>query len=215
MKKLSVGSRQIDAVKWVHQDKIGYIFPEATTINIANQTESGRWSDITDQKNISTEIVKEDVFSLWFDHGERPQNGTYQYIVVPDVTQEELRSTSADNRGINIISNTADLQAVWHKKHQICQLAFYRAGEISLPNGTNVSLDSQGMAMLQMEGKRIANLTVADPSRKLSKIHLTVSGSYSSGENFSAFPDAGTNSTLLIIDLPEGVYAGKSVTIKL
>ena len=105
IKKLPNGNRALDDVKWVYQDKIGYIFPEPATINLSNQIEQGRWSDITDQKNISREIVSERVFMLWFDHGNRPSNASYQYIVVPDVSEQELKETSSNNRNIEIISN--------------------------------------------------------------------------------------------------------------
>ena len=88
VKKLPIGNRELNNVNWVHQDKIGYIFPDPTTINLSNQAEEGRWSDITDQKNISEEIVSEEVFMLWFNHGNRPNNASYQYIVAPDVSEQ-------------------------------------------------------------------------------------------------------------------------------
>jgi len=44
-----------------------------------------------------------DVFKLWFDHGKSPDSASYQYIVVPDVGQQELVQTSWDNRRIEII----------------------------------------------------------------------------------------------------------------
>jgi chondroitin AC lyase len=70
-KVLKNGNREAENVKWVYQDKVGYIFPKPTTINVSNQTETGRWSDITDQKNISNELVSTDIFKLWFDHGDK------------------------------------------------------------------------------------------------------------------------------------------------
>ncbi|MDX1284470.1 MAG: polysaccharide lyase family 8 super-sandwich domain-containing protein, partial [Draconibacterium sp.] len=48
IKILSNGDRELKSLKWVHHDKVGYIFPEPTTIQLSNQTETGRWSDITD-----------------------------------------------------------------------------------------------------------------------------------------------------------------------
>ncbi len=147
---LPEGNRKLDNVKWVHQDKVGYIFPEPATVMLSNQVEQGRWSDITDQKNISEEIVSEKVFMLWFDHGKRPSNASYQYIVVPDVSEQELKETSGNDRNVEIISNTADLQAVKSNKLGICQLAFYKAGEVEISDGFNFRMDSQGMAMLKM-----------------------------------------------------------------
>jgi chondroitin AC lyase len=210
------GNRKLDNVKWVHQDKVGYIFPEPATVMLSNQVEQGRWSDITDQKNISEEIVSEKVFLLWFDHGKRPSNASYQYIVVPDVSEQELIETSGNNRHVEIISNTADLQAVKSNKLDIYQLAFYRAGEVEISDGFNFRMDSQGMAMIKMRGSRIEELSVADPSRKLSRMLITVSGNYNvSGDGFVALPDINQNKTYFVIDLPQDVYAGKSVTIKL
>ena len=71
------------------------------------------------------------------------------------------------------------------------------------------------MAMLKMKGNRIEELSVSDPSRKLSRILITVPDIYNvSGDNFVAFPDNDHNNTLMIIDLPQGVFAGKSVIVK-
>ncbi len=216
VQKLPSGERVLDGVKWVHQDKIGYIFPENTPVHVSNQVEKGRWSDITDQKNISEEVVSEEVFMLWMDHGSRPQNASYAYIVVPDVEVQELEETASNQRDIEIISNTSDVQAVKHNQLGICQVAFYKAGEVEIATDVKVSMESQGMAMLKMQENSIAELTVADPSRKLNKVLLTVSGIYEvKGNNFVTYPNNSQNNTLIIVDLPQDVYAGKSVTVEL
>ena len=76
-------------------------------------------------------------------------------------------------------------------------------------------MDSQGMAMLKMQGNSIQEMTVADPSRKLSRIFITVSGIYrTSGPDFLAFPDEGQHQTYFVVDLPQGVFTGKSVTLQ-
>lgn len=213
---LENGNRQLDDIKWVHQDRIGYIFPQPTTVNISNQAETGRWSDITDQKNISDELISEDVFMLWFDHGRRPRNASYEYIVVPDVDQSEIMKTSETNRQIEILSNTPELQAVKSNKLGISQMAFYKAGELEISDDLKVKLDSQGMIMLHMDASRIDKMTVADPSRKLSRMLVTVSGVYDSeGADYISYPDEDQNNTTFMIDLPQGVYAGKSFIIPL
>lgn len=224
---LEKGNRVSENVKWIHHDKIGYIFAEPSTINISNKTETGRWSDITDQKNISKELVSEEVFKLWFNHGDKinetdihgkrkmDKSPSYAYIVVPDVSIQELSETSTVNRHIDILSNTPDLQAVKHNKLKIIQLAFYKSGEVEIANGQTFTMNSQGMAMLKMEDNKISTLSVADPSRNLGKIVVTLSGLYfSKGEDFVCIPNQKKKETLVIVNLPQGVYAGKSVTIK-
>jgi chondroitin AC lyase len=213
---LPKGNRVLNNVKWAHQDRIGYIFPDNTPINLSNQAQTGRWSDITAQKNVSDELVSEEVFMLWFDHGRRPRNASYQYIVVPDVDVDELRKTSANNRGIEIISNTSEIQAVKNNKLGISQAVFYKAGEIEISGDLKLRMGSQGMAMVKMQGNRIKQLTVSDPSRKLNNLVLTVCGIYNGkGNNFVAYPNNSQNQTMIVVELPQGHYAGKSMTIEL
>ncbi|GAA4450865.1 polysaccharide lyase 8 family protein [Nibrella saemangeumensis] len=214
-KSVPKGSRTLDKVKWVHHDRIGYIFPQPATVGLSNQTETGRWSDITDQKNISRELVSEEVFALWFNHGNKPTGASYQYIVVPDVSEQQLAESASTNRSIEILANNAEVQAVRHSKLGITQLAFYKAGTMEIEKGVNVSMDSQGMAMLKMQGGRLKELTVADPSRKLNRIMLSVTGTYKAkGDNYRTLVDEEHNSTLFIVDLPQRVYSGKSVHLK-
>lgn len=210
------GSRNLENVKWVHHNGVGYIMPQPSTVNLSNNAQQGRWSDISATKTASRELVTQDVFLLGIDHGNRPRSASYQYIVVPGVTPEEMAKTSANNRNIRILSNTPDLQGVIHNGLGICQLAFYKAGEVEVSEGYWVKMDSQGMAMLKMNGNRIKELSVSDPSRKLTRITLTVTGIYTTkGDNFITLPDNTRNSTLIIVDLPTDVYAGSSRTIEL
>ncbi|MFY0655028.1 MAG: chondroitin lyase [Cyclobacteriaceae bacterium] len=216
VEKLKKGSRDLSGVKWVHQNKVGYIFPDTTTVNLSNQAEQGRWSDITDQKNISQELISNDVFTLGFDHGERPRGESYQYIVVPDVDAHELEETSANNRGIEILANSSKVHAVKNSKLNICQIAFYQAGEVEIAPSSVVKMDSQGMVMLKLDSNRISEMSVADPSRKLSRAMVTIPGIYkTTKEGLTFYPNSAENNTLIIVDLPQEVYAGKSVTISL
>lgn len=209
------GNRVAEKVKWIHHDRIGYIFPEPAKINVSNQTETGSWAAITDQKNISKDPVNEQVFKLWFDHGPRPTKAGYQYIVVPDIDQNKLMETSQNNRSIKILSNTDTVQAVWNGKLNMVQAAFYQAADLKVTPGFSLKMDSQGMAMVKMEGSRIKSISVADPSRKLRIIAITVSGIYTvKKDGLICLPNSQLQQTLLLIDLPQGVYAGKSVNFQ-
>jgi chondroitin AC lyase len=227
-KLLLNGNRMAENVKWVHQDKVGYIFPNATTLNVSNQTETGRWSDITDQKNISKDPVPTDIFKLWINHGDKinetdihgkrkmENSPGYAYMVVPNISVENLAQTSENNRNIEILANTEELQAVKHNTLGQIQLAFYKAGEIEIAKGQKVSLESQGMALLKTKNGRVSELTVADPSRDLNKIIISLPGIYKSkSQAYISIPHKKNNTTLFIIDLPQGVYLGKSVSMKL
>lgn len=225
-KILPAGNGRFENVKWAYQDKIGYIFPQPSSIHIANQTEHGRWSDITDQKNISKELVQADVFSIYFNHSDKvvpsapgtqvsaDPASSYQYIVVPDITPEKLQQTAGNNRNIVILSNTPELQGVRHTRLEMVQLAFYKAGKIEIAPGKVVRMDSQGMALIKMQGSSVQAVTVSDPSRYLNRLLLTIPGLFNKkGKDFTCIPDVNNKQTMLIVDLPTGVYAGKSVTV--
>ncbi len=213
---LPLGNRVTEKLKWIHHNRIGYIFPEPAKLNVSNQNESGTWAAITDQKNISKDLVTEPVFKLWFDHGTRPAKAGYQYIVVPDVDQNKLMETSQNNRSIKILSNTDTVQAVLHGKLNMVQAAFYQAAELKVSPTLSLKMDSQGMVMARMEGSRIKAISVADPSRKLKRITLTVPGIYTiKKEGLICLPNNQLQQTILLIDLPQGVYAGKSVNLQL
>lgn len=212
VRALSEGSRDLEQVEWVHQDRVGYIFPQPTTVGLSNQTETGRWSDITDQKNISDALVSKKVFTLWLEHGESPQDASYQYIVVPNVTVSQLDEASKTTPCTEILANTPQIQAVEHTRLGITQIAFYEAGGVEMSSGTEVRMDSPGMVLIRMNEERIQNLSVSDPSRKLETMTLTVPGVYdASGDAFHTAPDNSNDSTTIEVSLPKGVYAGKSV----
>ncbi len=215
-KKLPRGDRKLENVKAVHQGRVGYVFPEPVSIHLSNQEESGRWSDITDQKYISTELVKKDVFKLWFDHGKSPDSASYEYIVVPNVDTSELLRTKDDNRGIEVLARNGNVHAVLNRKLGIAQMAFYRAAEVTVSEGVKVRMDSQGMAMIKMQNGRISELAVSDPSRKLDRLLISLPGMYETGaEGVTSLFREKERNTLLIIDLPRGVYRGSTTVINL
>ena len=214
--KLPRGSHKLSQLKFVHQDKVGYIFPSPTTVQVSNQEEKGRWSDITDQKNISTEVIGMDVFKVWFDHGKSPDSASYEYIVVPGVSEQELIETSGNNRGIKIIANTSEVHAVSNNKLGISQIAFYKAADVKVTDYLTVRMDGPGMAMLKIRDDKAYELTVSDPTRKLSRVMVTLSGKYNvDGDHQISLADTNGGSTLIILDLPTGVYAGKSISVRL
>ncbi|MBC8006349.1 MAG: chondroitin lyase [Verrucomicrobia bacterium] len=208
------GERQLDQVKWIFHDGIGYIFPESQKVNLSNHTETGSWFKINRQSDSPKEEVTKDVFKLWFDHGAQPSNGSYQYIVIPSTTEKEMENNT--ERNIEILSNTSEVQAVRHRGLNICQIVFYTSGEIQLSENIKIGMDSPGLIMIKTNDSGIKQLTVADPSRKLGKIHVTVTSKIEkSGDHFRSFWNQAKGVSEIAIDLPQTVYAGKSVTIEI
>ena len=205
---------ELKEVDWVLQDGIGYLFPQPATINLSNKTETGSWFKINHQSDSPKQEVSKEVFKLWFNHGTRPDNATYQYIVVPNTSEKEL--TGRKTGEINILSNTTELQAVQHTGLNITEIVFYTAGQVKISDGLSIGMDGPGLLLLHTDGFRPKSITVEDPSRKLSRIHLTTSYKLDKkGDNFSCIWNEEKKVTEIAVDLPLTVYAGKSVTIEI
>ncbi len=212
---LEKGEREIAGVDWVFQDGVGYVFPEATKVNLKNSEATGSWWDINKQTDSPKDEVKLDVFKLWLNHGEKPSEESYEYIVVPATSLEKLEQNKSKN-SVEIISNTAELQAVKHKGLQIFQAVFYRAGEIQITEKLKLVCDNPGIVMIKMNGERISEISVADPNRELLKYHLSVSEKMDKkGDVYNAVWNEKERMTNISVDLPKTVYAGSSATIKL
>lgn len=211
---LQHGEWQLDKVKWVLHDSVGYLFPEPVNINLSNQPATGSWYKINHQSDSPKEEISKDVFMLWLDHGRNPDSAGYQYIVVPSVGEQEMSSTMA-NRGVVILSNTAEIQAVKHLDLSLCQIVFYKSGGIQITPSLRIGSESSGIVMIRTEGDTVKKITVSDPTRKLAKIHLILSARIEkNGDHFKAVWDESKKISELTIDLPQDVYAGKSVTIE-
>lgn len=213
---ISKGNYELKNTKWVYHNNIAYFLPEPVDINLSNKEEKGRWTDISKYRTSSDKLETKEIFKLWIDHGSNPENESYAYIVIPDISENELNNAVKDNRGIEILSNNTSIQAVENTKLNICQFTFFKSGEVEIANGKKVRMDSQGMAMLKFKGDKVTELTVSDPSRKLSKINITIPGIYRNmGKGVKTLPNEANNETLMTIDLPQGFSAGKSIYVRL
>lgn len=209
------GEEQYDNVDWVFHDGIGYLFPEKRSVELMNDKVTGSWWDITKQTTTNKEPVTKEVFKLWIDHGKRPSDASYAYIVVPATTPERMAQLHTDSH-IEILANTLDLQAVCNSELNIIQAVFYKGGHITLDGKIQLSSDNQGAVIVKMRDGQITEITVSDPSRELVRFNLEVSTKIEAkGDNFITMWDAERGKTHISIVLPLDNYAGDSVTIQL
>ena len=211
---LTKGERQLSQVQWILHDGIGYLFPAPVNVNLSNQVQKGSWFIANHQSDTPKDEISKDVFKLWIDHGTQPTDASYQYIVVPATNEKELEAQG--NRSISILANSTDIQAVTNLNLGISQIVFYTSGKVKLSPELTIGIDSPGLVMVKTEGSKLKSITVADPSRKLAKIHLSVSAEISkTGNSFQSVWDKDKQISEIAIELPQTVYAGKSVTIEL
>lgn len=193
-KQLKKGIHRPEDPLWVWQDGVGYIFPGDEPVNIKADVQKG---NIQRMYGLGKDTVySHEVFSLWFDHGQKPQSGTYQYIVVPGKESEEMAGY-AQNLPLTILSNTVKLQAVSHDQLEITGLVFHQAGEFLVSKDLTISVDSPCLLLLSK-----GMITVSDPTTLLKEIRVAVKR------------EDGSELTRRV-ELPSGGFAGKSVSIEL
>ncbi|MDR0758101.1 MAG: polysaccharide lyase beta-sandwich domain-containing protein [Tannerella sp.] len=202
---------------WLFHDQTGYIFPSSARIVLSMQAQTGSWSKINRQTNSSREEIGMDVFKLWIDHGVRASNAGYSYIVMPVATMADVKKAAA-NQAVEILSNTSALQAVRHRGLNIVQAVFYQNGEITFVDGIRLSVDSPALIMVGIdEAGSIRRLAVSDPTRKLGKIHLRFSRKLdvaTTADDVQTHWNIRESNTEIAVSLPQGGYAGKSVTVE-
>ncbi|MEX2566286.1 MAG: polysaccharide lyase family 8 super-sandwich domain-containing protein, partial [Cyclobacteriaceae bacterium] len=206
---LPEGEHKLKGLEWLYHDGVGYWFPNRPTLIIKNREESGSWADITDQKNVSTKVIRKKVFTAYFDHGIRPQEAEYAYVVAPRTSPEEL--DFLPQSGLSILANHQHMQAVHHPGLEQTQAVFYESGSLSMADGSTVAVEQPGIVLIKKDGEIIRSLTIADPTRSRDVFMIHLEGRYEAvGGTVQAVWNQATQTTQLTIELPEGVYAGKS-----
>ena len=210
---LETGKHTLAGTRWVLHDQVGYAFLGAPVrVGLMNQTMTGSWQRLNRQTTVTREPVSADIFALWIDHGPKVADGRYAYAVLPHADAERMQAFAA-RPDVRILSNTRDLQAVWHPGAGIGYAVFYRGGTLSVDR-VSLTTDTPLMIMAQVRPGQAPRITVSDPSRKLLKAHFSFSGRFrASNGKVKATYDPATDRTAVEVELPQGEYAGESVTL--
>jgi chondroitin AC lyase len=199
--------------KWVFHDGIRYSFTKPVEICISNQLQSGSWWDINKQTDTPRESVKKEMFKLWFDHGNKPTDAFYEYIVSPGIALNEL--DVKDIPEIEILINSTDVQAVKHNKLNLVQAVFYNAAELQITPQLNIALKNPGIVMLNLKRNKIKSISVSDPTRKLEELAFTLNGRLNAvGNNHKIVWYAFSKQSEISVILPKAEFAGSSTTIE-
>ena len=210
---LEKGNRKLNNAKWVFHNNTGYIFPKTQTVALSNEVATGSWYRVNRQTDSPKDEIKEDLFTLWIDHGVKPSNSTYEYIVMPATNVENIENY-IKSAPVSIISNTGKMQAV--KNGDIEYFIFYEPETISLRGVLKIKPDKPCMVMVQYYSGKIKRVTVSDPSRKSETINFTADMKFDlSDQNMTTKWDDAKKSTIVTLKMPQGDFAGKSVVVNI
>ena len=145
-------------VEWVLNDKVAYFFPTQPVLHVANETRTGSWRDING--NGTAGKLTGELFTLWLDHGVKPQGERYAYIIVPGIrTAAEAASHPVSD--IEILANSDTVQAVYHRRLDRYGLTFFKGGVFESDN-LRVRADAPCALLLERAGNGDWTLFAAD-----------------------------------------------------
>lgn len=206
------GSGEYSDVSWIWHDSVGYVFPSPATVHMGNLPTEGNWRLITHQAWATDEPVIKNIFTAWFDHGRKPLNASYSYMIVPSVSQKALQGFSV-NPGVKIISNTPELQAV--QELELTEIVFYKPGKITLKKNIELTAKNACIVMVKLKGNVVSEFCVADPTQKLTSLGFELNAPFDLPipKGRSSW-NAEKKLSDIIIQLPADGYAGQSVVLR-
>jgi chondroitin AC lyase len=207
-RELEKGQHSLDGLKWVHHDGIGYVFPNPTTATVAAQTQSGDWHRVHSRE--STRNVEHDVFSLWIDHGAKPHDAQYAYVVIPD-TEVAAMPSLCDSLPVTILQQTAFALAIATRDGKLMQAVFFEPGRVTW--GTDSFIEVEAPCLVALDSTAaVTRLHVADPTHTRNTVKLWLSGKYTGS---TAQYSETRKQTELTVNLPEEGFAGRTVSLEL
>ena len=180
--------------KWLYNDKVGYVFPKEEKVVVSNALQADNPSLWPEDKKKSTPAT----FTAWLDHGVKPVDASYAYIVVPNTTAKNV-SEYANDIPVTIVSNTKEIQAVRHDGLKQTQINFYKAGTLEYKPGYTITVDQPCSVMID-ESKPQREITVAANDYVAHRtVHVDLS-----------YDEVNTSTVFTTRALP---YAGQSITL--
>lgn len=188
-------TKEVNDAKWVYNNKIGYIFPDETTVTVSNAYQKDNPSLWAEEKKETTPRT----FKAYINHGLKPNNQSYSYIILPNQTSDQV-SKYATNNPITIVANNENVQAVRHETLKQTQINFYKAGTLEYKKGYKITVD-QPCSLIIDESTDERKMTLAT-SDSQSSVTTNVQLEYNNTK---------TNTTFLS---PVAPYTGSSLTLK-
>ncbi|KGY09704.1 hypothetical protein NM06_01980 [Vibrio sinaloensis] len=145
------------------------MFPSSWNGVVSNKVQTGTWKSI--RRTSSADTVTKDVFTLSMSHGSQPRNATYEYLIAPGKTAEQM-SAYAAAMPIDIIQNTENIQAVRHKGLNVTGIVFYQPGSIDL-GSIKVDVNHASLVLINESGEQ-PELSVSTPGADFVDLELAL-----------------------------------------
>jgi len=151
---------------------MGYFFPNTQVIETLQETRTGSYSDINGTF-VNDRLYQKDYQKVLINHGQNVENGSYEYVMVPNATKLGMEDF-AKNNPFDILQNTEDIHLVKDTKQNLM------AGNIWSSNGAmvgEIKVDKAAMILIKEEGN-VLTVSISNPRQTADMITLTLPEQY-------------------------------------
>lgn len=147
---------RIENPLWLLQDNVGYIFDGNTNVYVENKEKSGDRYDISwdgaSSRPSKSDIVRKNVFTIWFDHTAEAMDN-YEYIIVPNADEAKLNRFISSNL-YEVIVNNGNVQAVKSSATGEYQAVFWQGGEADFGD-IKITADQSCIILARVSGNTV------------------------------------------------------------
>ena len=163
---------KVSDVRFFH-DKTGYIVIDAPALGANVEARTGSWHNIMSFYPPEMTSTK-DVVSLWINHGVKPQESHYQYLVLPSSSPGKVSGFNLNS--IQVIQNTKQVQSVFLVKENTVYIAAYETVTLELPYKSSFKCEP-GLYLLKFDGKdKNPNILASDPTGQKDSLEVELNG---------------------------------------
>ncbi|MGG1516687.1 polysaccharide lyase family 8 super-sandwich domain-containing protein [Paenibacillus oryzisoli] len=161
-------SESMNAVHWAHLagnvpgSDIGYYFPATSNVYALREERTGSYHDINQNTGSNTQYTR-NFLSLAFEHGSKPSNASYAYVLLPNKDSMATANYSS-NPDVEIMSNSTDVHAVREKKLGITAANFWNPSTADFITAHNPA------SVMVKETQDTMSVSIADPTQKQQQV---------------------------------------------
>jgi hyaluronate lyase len=169
-------AEELKETRWIHLagsgggGDIGYYFPEAETVQALRETRSGTWRGICTGEGSDDDVEKiltRHYLTLVIDHGIRPEQERYAYVLLPGMNGSQVEEYAANPR-IEILEQSGEAHAVFHRQLNLWGVNFWSE---SVKTAGPLTARGKAAVLLKITGDEIA-IAVSDPTHLQDQVIL-------------------------------------------
>ncbi|EMS72740.1 polysaccharide lyase family 8 super-sandwich domain-containing protein [Ruminiclostridium cellobioparum] len=165
---------KIDNARWAliegnaKGSNIGVYFPKETRIGAVRETRTGKWTDLGSY-NVDDSVQSANYLTMWIDHGSKPVNDSYAYVLLPGKTEAQVENY-ASSSDTEIIRQDNDVHAVYEKTLHTLGVNFWKDGDQAIDAmGVEdyLSVDKASSIMIKEDDNKLS-FALSDTARSSS-----------------------------------------------